>query len=129
MQQQELKFYTVFSSDAIKKMNGNRGKLAAQSQHAILHAFWDAEERFEEKAKAYKNSLVNGSRAKKIVLVCDDEQIMNDLLEIYRSISGVTKVVDAGFTVFNEPTFTCLGIGPLTSEDCEEILKSLKVLI
>ncbi len=129
MQQQELKFYTVFFSEAIKKMNGNRGKMAVQSQHAILHAFWDAEERFQEKALAYKDSLIGGSRAKKVVLVCDDEQAMNNLFDTYKQICGATKVVDVGFTVFNEPTFTCLGIGPVTPSDCDETLKKLKVLI
>ncbi len=126
---EELRFYTVFYLDGLKKINGNRGKLAAQSQHAILHAYWDAENRFPERAKAYKHSLENGSRAKKIVLLCDNEEKLNHLLDFYANICGVTKVVDAGFTVFNEPTFTCIGIGPVSQEECEDVLKGLKVLI
>ena len=57
--------YAITSREVLQKIGGNRGKLSAQAGHAFLHAFWDAEERFADVAKAYKES---GS-AKKVVWV------------------------------------------------------------
>lgn len=122
---QELKLYAIVHGPALKKMGGNRGKLGAQLGHAFLHAVWDAEIRHPDRALAYKTC----GRAKKVVLVCDDEALMRQLALDYTAICGTTVVEDAGFTVFAEPTFTCVGLGPLTASDCDPRLCALKVLI
>lgn len=124
-----MKLYCIFSQESIKAMGGNRGKMAAQAGHAFLHSFWDAETKdfplINDIAKAYRNS----GMAKKVTLIVDTTQELYHLAEKYEKISGVSLVRDAGLTVFNQPTVTCLGIGPIKDEDCGEDLQSLKVFI
>lgn len=109
-------------------MGGNRGKLAAQAGHAYLHAFWDAEnyENYKSVAERYRDSM----QAKKVCLVVDTDAELFEIYEdyMYQEI-GATLVKDAGITVFEYPTLTCIGIGPLTEDQVSEKLKSLKVLI
>lgn len=96
----------------------------SQAGHAFLHAFWDAEERFPSHAQAYKDH----QHAIKITLVTQTDEEMLALYEAYRPHHGTTKVIDAGFTVFEGPTLTCVGIGPLAPEDIKEDLRALKPL-
>jgi peptidyl-tRNA hydrolase len=125
-----LKLYAVFSPVALKAMKGVRGKLAAQAGHAYLHAWWDAARRKEvigDVAFEYQRSL----RAYKIALVAPeaaDEAWFDGLIALYRGKTGVTKVVDAGLTVFDGPTLTCIGIGPIHPDNREDILRGLKSL-
>jgi peptidyl-tRNA hydrolase len=122
----DLKMYAIVYQPALKKMGGNRGKLGAQQGHAYLHAFWDAEEHHPARAKAYKHS----GAAKKITLVCEDEDLMRALAQDYRAVCGTTVVEDAGLTVFKgEKTFTMVGIGPLAPQERDERLASLPPLI
>lgn len=131
-----MRMYCIVARESLNKMNGNRGKLAAQAGHAYLHAWWDSEERFNyhvpglglvggHKAEKYRNS----GRATKVCLVVDTVDELKALEEAYRPVCGVSLVTDAGLTCFDEPTTTCLGIGPIRDEDIGEDLKALKVLI
>lgn len=106
-------------------MNGNRGKLASQTGHAYLHAWWDAATRFTMTAFEYNTSGL----AFKITLVCDTDDELRELEALYKDVCGVSLVTDAGRTVFKEPTVTCLGIGPIDPDMREDKLKSLKPLI
>lgn len=106
-------------------MNGNRGKMGTQAGHAYLHTFWDSEKRFPLAAQEYRNE----KHAKKITLVVDTIAELEILKDAYSDICGVSLVTDAAFTVFSEPTTTCLGIGPIGDELVGEDLKALKVLI
>lgn len=105
-------------------MNGIRGKIMAQAGHAYLHAFWDSEERYPDNARSYKEH----SHAIKITLVVETDEEMLQLYDRYKNLCGCTKVVDCGFTVFKEPTLTCVGIGPIYDEDVDNDIKQLKVL-
>lgn len=116
-----MKMYNVVSKEAVKKMNGVRGKLLTQGQHGILHSFWDAEARFPEQAAEYKNS----EHARKINVSVETDEELQELRDRYAAVCGVSLVKDAGFTVFKEPTITCLGIGPIREEDIGEDLRSL----
>lgn len=115
------KMYCVFCKESIEKMKGIRGKMTAQAGHAYLHSFWDAQERFPEHADEYKNS----SHAVKITVIVDTEKELYEMLEYYKDICGVSLVRDAGFTVFNEPTVTCLGIGPIHVDKVGRYLEKL----
>jgi peptidyl-tRNA hydrolase len=135
-----MKMYCIVSREALKAMNGNRGKLAAQAGHAFLHAWWDSAERFS--TERYMDALFGyvtegphisykaSGMAKKVTLVVDTTDELKALYEAYRPTCGVSLVVDAGLTCFaGVPTTTCLGIGPIRDEDVGEDLKCLKVLI
>lgn len=122
-----LKMYAVFRPEALKAMKGVRGKLTSQAGHAFTHTGWDTEDRFPEIHKAYRAS----AHAYKISLAAPegvDESWYDNLLTLYRDKCGVTKVIDAGFTVFDGPTLTAIGIGPISPDDREDILRGLKPL-
>jgi peptidyl-tRNA hydrolase len=124
MSERRLKMICAMSAEAVKSMKGSRGKLGAQAGHAFLHAWWDASERFPDMAAAYRDS----ERAFKIVLVVDGADDLLKLRDAYQGSHGVSLVTDAGITVFEGPTVTCLGIGPIYDDECGEDLKGLKVL-
>lgn len=105
-------------------MKGIRGKMMAQAGHAYLHAYWDAEERFPEQASAYKDA----NHARKITLVVDTDEEMLTLYQSYKDVCGTVEIIDAGFTVFNGPTLTCIGIGPIAPENIGDDLKQCKTL-
>lgn len=127
------KLYCVVSREALAKMTvvkeGKpdqfiRGKFAAQAGHAYLHAWWDAFERFNADAVAYRSS----KHAFKIAVVVDSDAQLVALQDAYRDKCGVSLVTDAGFTVFDQPTVTCLGLGPIHEDDIGDDLKGLKLL-
>ena len=133
-----IKMYCIFAKESVQKMNGIRGKMCTQAGHAYLHAFWDANyaanvepftteevliaKRKVDQAQAYYNS----DRAYKITLIVDTVDELKTLQEKYKDICGTSLVTDAGFTVFNEPTTTCLGLGPIAEENIGDDIKSLK---
>jgi len=47
----------------------------------------------------------------------------------YKDVCGTALIKDAGFTVFDEPTVTCLGIGPIREDLIQDDLKKLKLFI
>jgi peptidyl-tRNA hydrolase len=120
--------YCIFAKESVQKMNGIRGKMCTQAGHAYLHAYWDAwfdseDESIKEKqAIAYRES----DRAYKITLIVDTVEELKALQDKYKDICGTSLVTDAGFTVFNEPTTTCLGLGPIAEENIGDDIKSLK---
>lgn len=139
------KIYIIFAMESVAKMNGIRGKMCTQAGHAVLHTVWDAtsdlptvhfadsEEIFtkeedkiafrkHQQAVAYKNS----NHAYKITLIVDTVDELKALQEKYKNICGTSLVTDAGFTVFNEPTTTCLGLGPISEDNIGDDLKALK---
>lgn len=123
----KVKMYCIFAMESVKKMNGNRGKMSTQAGHAYLHSFWNAigTPNKSQQALAYQES----DRAYKITLVVDTVDELKSLYDSYKDVCGVSLVTDAGFTVFDEPTTTCLGIGPISEDNIKDDLKNLKVLI
>lgn len=118
-------------------MNGIRGKLASMSGHAYLHSFWDAtipnarhttiaEPEVLTKKQEQASAYVHSNHAYKITLIVDTVDELKVLQEAYRNVCGTSLVTDAGFTVFDEPTTTCLGIGPIREDMIGEDLKALK---
>jgi peptidyl-tRNA hydrolase len=136
-----MKMYCIVSREALKAMNGNRGKLAAQAGHAYLHAYWDAEDYLGrpvtevsmDQWRARKDLLTayrKSGKATKVCLVVETTDELRVLEAAYRPVCGVSLVTDAGLTCFDGvPTVTCLGIGPIRDEDVGDDLKALKVLI
>jgi len=126
----KYKMYAIFALESVKKMNGIRGKLASMSGHAYLHAYWDAMKsgpvgdpmRFLDQARAYRES----DHAYKITLIVDTVDELKALQEAYKNVCGTSLVTDAGFTVFDEPTTVCLGIGPIREDFIGDDIKSLK---
>ena len=118
----KVKMYCVFAKEAVQKMNGVRGKMCTQAGHAYIHALIYAQEHFPEHVKAYLNS----DHAYKITLIVDTVDDLKVLQEAYKDICATKLVTDKGFTVFTEPTTTCLGIGPIPENLVGLDLKNIK---
>lgn len=124
LKSEKIKMYCICSKEALDQMKGIRGKMITQGGHAYLHAFWDAEDRFPDLARAYRET----SHAYKITLVVPTEADLQRLMDSYRDVCGVSLVKDAGFTVFKnedgspKPTVTYLGLGPITESMIKEDL-------
>lgn len=121
--------YCIFAKESVDKMGGNRGKLASMAGHAYLHAYWNAEDKWgwDRYMDRYKYRI--DEKATKITLIVDTVEQLKELEKSYTKTCGVSLVIDAAKTVFDEPTTVCLGIGPISSEKVKEDLSSLKVFI
>ena len=123
--------YAVVSREALaktvdKKGNLELGKIMVQAQHANLHSFFDALDHFPESAKAYRDS----PRAFKSLLVVDTEEELRELYAHYALYAPCTLVEDAGLTVYDKPTVTMVGIGPIRKRgnDAQGPVADLKTL-
>ena len=132
----ELRMYAIINREALAKAGGNRGKMMAQAGHAFLHAWWHAwdNEFGEEDRDAFvlmhAIEFKNSGAAVKIVLEAENETALREIEAKARDMDiGVSLVVDAGRTVFSEPTVTFLGLGPIHAEDAPIWLRDLKVFM
>jgi peptidyl-tRNA hydrolase, PTH2 family len=98
-----------------------KGKLAAQAAHASVEAVLRS-----DKAMV-KNWHNEGQR--KVVLKVNDLREMRKYLQFAKDAGLITALItDAGKTVFNRPTVTCLGIGPAEETDIDVVTADLKML-
>lgn len=125
-----IKMYSVFARETLCKMQF-QGKLAAQAQHCTLHAWWDAEDRFKD-TPYWTNVCLpyrNGNDARKITLVVDTVEELEVLYNKYKPYMGATFVEDCAYTVFESPTITGIGLGPIDDAWLEgSELKALSTL-
>lgn len=131
----KYKMYCIFALESVKKMNGIRGKMCTQAGHAYLHAFWNAvdhndpsnlDDAIYKRKSDQVSGYVDSERAYKITLVVDTVDELKALQEKYKDVCGTSLVTDAGYTVFNEPTTTCLGLGPISEDNIGDDIKALK---
>ena len=91
----ELRLYAIVNKEALAAAKGNRGKMHAQAGHAFLHAWWDAERRFPEAARRYREEQA----ATKVVLAAENEAELREMYEHVHPLCGCTLVLDAARTV------------------------------
>ena len=118
----KYKMYCIFAQESVDKMAKSRGKMCAQAGHAFVHCSWLAAKEFPEQLDAYMNS----EHAFKIVLITDTVEQLKQLEQAYKTKCATRLITDKGFTVFTEPTTTCLGIGPIPEDMIGDDLKALK---
>ena len=118
----KVKMYCIFAREAVVKMNGIRGKMCTQAGHAYVHALLAASDQFPQLFQAYLAS----DHAYKITLIVDTVDQLRAIQAAYQDRCATKLVTDRGFTVFSEPTTTCLGLGPITEDLIGEDLKSIK---
>lgn len=119
---EELKIYCIVSRQAWAKAKGVPGKMVAQGGHAFCGALVDAMKRFPERFKEYDES----AHHPKITIMADDDEL-RELHKRYKQKFGTAIITDAGRTVFDGPTLTCVGIGPILPSEREELLAGLRV--
>lgn len=121
-----------------KDLDMKKGKLSAQVAHASLANILSMmNKKISINGKKYKRILkynknsalyewLEGRFTKIIVYVENEKELWKiHNLALSKKIS-CRMIQDAGFTVFNEPTYTCCAIGPDFNEKVDEITKNLK---
>lgn len=100
------------------------GKLIAQGAHAAVAA--------ADIAKVFKPAEYEGwltSSQTKIVCKAKDQKELEELyLRAKNERLPVSKIVDAGRTVFSGPTFTAIAIGPDLEEKINKVTAQLSLL-
>ena len=97
-----------------------QGKLAAQVAHASLESALKVERRIVDDWRS--------TGSKKIVLKVENESELlkfKDLIDHSKIKNAL--ITDAGHTVLNPGTITCLGIGPAEEKKIDEITGKLKM--
>ena len=98
-----------------------KGKMSAQVAHASLEAALKS----DKKAVA----VWRESGAKKVVLKVKDEKEMLKLMEMAEDAGLKSALItDAGHTVVEPGTKTCLGIGPDDEKKIDAITGKLKIM-
>ncbi len=118
----------------LTKMLKLKGKLCAQVSHASLGAVFKTSYVDDKHNKViYMDSDMEhwfNCEFTKVVVKCENEQQLLDLCDqaIAAGIQNYALIKDAGHTVFSEPTYTCLGIGPVKSSVIDTITGHLPLL-
>ena len=98
-----------------------RGKLASQVAHAAVAAFLHASPESQE------HWLAEGMR--KIVLSCESAAQLMALVERATQMGIPSELIcDAGRTVVEPGTATCLGLGPAAESDLDKVTGALKLV-
>ena len=98
-----------------------KGKLAAQSSHASVDATLKSDKKIVDVWKI--------SGGKKVVLKVKDEKELMKYKQMAEDYGLKTALVtDAGRTVLEPGTITCLGIGPDLEEEINKITGKLKMM-
>lgn len=129
-----------------KDLNMSAGKLAAQVSHASLAPILNRMTREEERHAVdwevinYQLNLdksdeqdvaidkwLSGRFTKVVVYVKSEEALYNVFKKAQDKGLICSIIKDAGFTEFDKPTVTCVGIGPCYPEDFEGVTSKLRL--
>lgn len=98
-----------------------KGKLAVQSAHASLDAAMKSDKEILEKWKK--------QGGKKVVLkVADEKELFKYMSMLENEGIKVALIKDAGHTVVEPGTITCLGAGPDLEDKIDRITGNLKMV-
>ena len=98
-----------------------KGKLAVQSAHASLDAAMKSDKEIFEKWKK--------QGGKKVVLkVADEKELFKYMSMLENEGIKVALIKDAGYTVVEPGTITCLGAGPDLEDKIDRITGNLKMV-
>ena len=98
-----------------------KGKLAVQSAHASLDAAMKSDKGLLEKWRK--------QGGKKVVLkVADEKELFRYMSMLENEGIKVSLIKDAGHTVVEPGTITCLGAGPDLEDKIDKITGSLKMV-
>jgi len=102
-------------------LNLPKGKLAAQSSHASVDATLKSDKKIVD--------LWKKEGGKKIILKVRDEKELLECKELADDLGLKTAlIIDAGHTVVEPGTKTCLGIGPDLDEKIDKVSGKLKMM-
>ncbi|MBI2653006.1 peptidyl-tRNA hydrolase [Candidatus Woesearchaeota archaeon] len=98
-----------------------KGKLAAQCSHASVDTILKSDKKIVE--------LWKKEGAKKVILKVKDEKELFEYKEMAEDLGLKTALItDAGRTVLEPGTITCLGIGPDLEDKIDKVSGKLKMM-
>jgi len=98
-----------------------KGKMSAQVSHASVDCVLKSDKKIIEKWK--------DQGGKKVVLkVVDEKELIKYMSMIENEGIKVALIKDAGHTVVEPGTITCLGVGPDSEEKIDKITGKLKMV-
>lgn len=98
-----------------------KGKMSAQCSHASVEAVLKSN-------KSVVKSWRNEGMAKIVLKVADEKELLK-YNQIAKDLGLVTAVItDAGHTVVEPGTKTCIAIGPDTEERIDQVISELKLM-
>lgn len=117
----KLRIVVIFRADLPML---TRAKGEVQSAHAAASVLWETMKIDPELARKY----MEDDNQPKIIM---EVQTLDELLKIKEKAKkrGVVHalITDAAHTVFDTPTTTCIGIGPVYKTDCNSITRDAKM--
>lgn len=110
----------------------NVGKVAAQAAHASLGALLNknqshTREEIKVELSDCEVEWFNDKFTKVLLGAKNERQLMALRDKALELGLNVVEIVDAGHTTFEEPTLTCIGIGPNYKEEIDEVTKKLQL--
>ena len=101
-----------------------KGKMSAQSAHAAVEATLITQKKDKDLIQKWRQQ-----GQKKIVLKVNSEKELYKLKQIAKDYGITTALItDAGKTVVEPGTVTCLGLGPDSEEKIDQITKELQMM-
>ncbi len=97
------------------------GKACAQTSHASLQAVFDT-------AKCVVQEWSKQGMKKVILKVADEKELLEFFKLAKRAKLPVGLIRDAGRTVLEPGTITCLGIGPADENEIDKLTGKLKLV-
>lgn len=118
-----------------KDLNMPQGKLAAQVAHASTGAFLkhfnnNSGTLIPKDSGSYQDNVepwLTDEFTKICLRVDSEDELMNIYYDCIESGIPHSLIKDAAHTFFNEPTYTCLGIGPFESRLIDNITGHLSL--
>ena len=109
-----------------KDLNMRKGKMCAQAAHASLAVILDAQ-REGPLPRAIQEWL--DGRFTKIVVSVNSEEELHEVYQNAKLASIPCSLIqDAGFTEFDQPTYTAVGVGPDYPEFIDQVTGELPLL-
>lgn len=134
----------LFDFNAHDTIKAGAGKLAAQVAHASMAPIlekmrgvsytnyvapdYDYSLQLNLKKEEALTAWLEGSFRKIVVYVKNEEQLLKKFNELKEAGIICSLIKDSGFTVFSEPTNTCIGVEPMFAEDIDKYTGRLRLL-
>lgn len=111
-----------------KALNMPIGKLATQVAHASLMSLLSNVDLYNPEFDKIQLDWLTGIYKKIVVYVKSEEKLLSIYSKAAQKGIPCYIVKDEALTVFDEPTFTCVGLGPTIDEDFIGITDKLQLL-
>lgn len=115
-----------------KDLDMGAGKMSAQVAHASRNAIMNQMQNVPRgmflRLTRYERRWYDGNHATIVKWVKNEAQLLEAYAKAKEMGLPCSLIKDAGLTVFNEPTFTTVGIGPYDFDQIQTITKRFRLV-